>query len=80
MPGGSPTHGTERSLGVAGDGGVRCGDDGSVVHQLQRAMDLEETDKDTLHLLVFLFMQFLSQPHVSSHAFVISFLTCYPFC
>ncbi|XP_069937362.1 protein unc-79 homolog isoform X2 [Cherax quadricarinatus] len=44
------------------DGGMRCGDDGSIVHQLQRAMDLEETDKDTLHLLVFLFMQFLSQP------------------
>ncbi|XP_071543773.1 protein unc-79 homolog isoform X4 [Panulirus ornatus] len=44
------------------DGGMRCNDDGSVVHQLQRAMDLEETDKDTLHLLVFLFMQFLSQP------------------
>ncbi|XP_050714372.1 protein unc-79 homolog isoform X4 [Eriocheir sinensis] len=46
-----------------GDGGMRCGgDEGSMVHQLQRAMDLEETDKDTLHLLVFLFMQFLSQP------------------
>ncbi|XP_068237998.1 protein unc-79 homolog isoform X5 [Palaemon carinicauda] len=44
------------------DGGMRCGDDGSMVHQLQKAMDLEETDKDTLHLLVFLFMQFLSQP------------------
>ncbi|KAG7162816.1 unc-79-like 2 [Homarus americanus] len=47
---------------VSADGGMRCSDDGSVVHQLQRAMDLEETDKDTLHLLVFLFMQFLSQP------------------
>lgn len=47
---------------TSADGGMRCSDDGSVVHQLQRAMDLEETDKDTLHLLVFLFMQFLSQP------------------
>ncbi|XP_042883659.1 protein unc-79 homolog isoform X4 [Penaeus japonicus] len=53
---------------VSADGGMRCGDDGSVVHQLQRAMDLEETDKDTLHLLVFLFMQFLSQPqHVGGN-------------
>ena len=51
---------------VGYDGGMRGGEDGSMVHQLQRAMDLEETDKDTLHLLVFLLMQFLSQPqHVS---------------
>nr|XP_045612898.1 protein unc-79 homolog isoform X4 [Procambarus clarkii] len=55
--------GTNQSNHLASaDGGMRCGDDGSIVHQLQRAMDLEETDKDTLHLLVFLFMQFLSQP------------------
>lgn len=59
----APANMLNRAVEKQGDGGVRCGDDGSVVHQLQRAMDLEETDKDTLHLLVFLFMQFLSQPH-----------------
>ena len=27
-----------------------------------RSVDLDEVDKETIHLLVFLFMQFLSQP------------------
>ncbi|KAK3873352.1 hypothetical protein Pcinc_021639 [Petrolisthes cinctipes] len=60
----APANMVNRAVEKQGDGGMRgCGvDDGSMVHQLQRAMDLEETDKDTLHLLVFLFMQFLSQP------------------
>ncbi|KAB7495482.1 Uncoordinated protein 79 [Armadillidium nasatum] len=33
-----------------------------MVHQLQKALDLEETDNDTLHQLIFLLMHFLSQP------------------
>ncbi|XP_047487267.1 protein unc-79 homolog [Penaeus chinensis] len=64
----APANMLNRAVEKQADGGMRCGDDGSVVHQLQRAMDLEETDKDTLHLLVFLFMQFLSQPqHVGGN-------------
>ncbi|XP_066975472.1 protein unc-79 homolog isoform X11 [Macrobrachium rosenbergii] len=59
----APANMLNRTVEKQADGGMRCGgDDGSMVHQLQKAMDLEETDKDTLHLLVFLFMQFLSQP------------------
>ncbi|KAF2367443.1 hypothetical protein FHG87_001798 [Trinorchestia longiramus] len=34
----------------------------TMIQRLQKAMELEETDRDTLHLLVFLFMQFLAQP------------------
>ena len=41
---------------------MRGADDWAMVQHLQKALDLQETDKDTLHLLVFLLMQFLAQP------------------
>ena len=38
----------------------------NMIQRLQKALELEETDRDTLHLLTFLLMQFLAQPqHVS---------------
>jgi hypothetical protein len=36
-------------------------DDGNLVGFLHRVIDLEEADRETMHLLVFLFMQFLSR-------------------
>lgn len=37
------------------------GDDPYIANCLHRIIDLEESDKETIHLLVFLFMQFLSR-------------------
>ncbi|XP_069685618.1 protein unc-79 homolog isoform X4 [Periplaneta americana] len=37
------------------------GDDGNLVGFLHRVIDLEEADRETMHLLVFLLMQFLSR-------------------
>ena len=46
----------------------------NMVQKLQKAMELDEVDKDTLHLLSFLFMKFLAQfKHVISYK--IKFLT-----
>ena len=36
-------------------------DDGNLVGFLHRVIDLEEADRETMHLLVFLLMQFLSR-------------------
>uniref|UniRef100_T1JB25 Protein unc-79 homolog n=1 Tax=Strigamia maritima TaxID=126957 RepID=T1JB25_STRMM len=36
-------------------------EENSFVNMLHRALEAEDSDKDTMHLLVFLFMQFLSQ-------------------
>jgi hypothetical protein len=36
-------------------------DDGNLVGFLHRIIDLEEADRETMHLLVFLLMQFLSR-------------------
>lgn len=37
------------------------GDDGNVIGFVRRIIDLEEADRETMHLLVFLLMQFLSR-------------------
>lgn len=37
------------------------GEDPYITNCLHRIIDLEESDKETIHLLVFLFMQFLSR-------------------
>lgn len=36
-------------------------DDANLAACLHRILEMEETDKETIHLLVFLFMQFLSR-------------------
>ncbi|XP_024081973.1 protein unc-79 homolog isoform X2 [Cimex lectularius] len=38
------------------------GDDVNLAGLLHRVLDLEEADKETMHLLIFLFLQFLSRP------------------
>lgn len=40
---------------------LNAADDGNLVGFLHRAIDLEEADRETMHLLVFLLMQFLSR-------------------
>jgi hypothetical protein len=49
------------SLG-GGDGMGVVGGDSEYINVAAKTLDLEEIDKETLHLLVFLFMQFLSTP------------------
>lgn len=52
-------------MGAGIGAGSSAGGD-NMIQRLQKAMDLEETDRDTLHLLTFLFMQFLSQSNIVS--------------
>ncbi len=56
-------------LGTGGFGGTWAGDSeggGEYVNVAAKTLDLDEIDKETLHLLIFLFMQFLSHTeHVS---------------
>lgn len=40
---------------------LNTGDDGQLVGLLHRIIDLEEADRETMHLLVFLLVQFLSR-------------------
>jgi hypothetical protein len=49
------------------------GDDGNLVGFLHRVIDLEEADRETMHLLVFLLMQFLSR---SDQVAVLYYLSC----
>jgi hypothetical protein len=47
-------------------------DDGNLVGFLHRVIDLEEADRETMHLLVFLLMQFLSRSdQVTVHTFLL---------
>ncbi|XP_066903218.1 protein unc-79 homolog isoform X4 [Halyomorpha halys] len=41
---------------------INQGEDGNLAGLLHRVIDLEEADKETMHLLIFLFLQFLSRP------------------
>jgi len=43
-------------------GGGDVAGDSEYVNVAAKTLDLEEIDKETLHLLVFLFLQFLSTP------------------
>ena len=40
---------------------INQGEDGNLAGLLHRVIDLEEADKETMHLLIFLFLQFLSR-------------------
>ncbi|KAF6204812.1 hypothetical protein GE061_018974 [Apolygus lucorum] len=41
---------------------INPGDDNNLAGLLHRVIELEEADKETMHLLIFLFLQFLSRP------------------
>lgn len=41
--------------------GLLGGDDGHLLSIFHRIIEIEEMDKETMHLLTFLFMQFLSR-------------------
>ncbi|XP_052119474.1 protein unc-79 homolog isoform X4 [Frankliniella occidentalis] len=45
---------------------LNTGDDGQLVGLLHRIVDLEEADRETMHLLVFLLLQFLSRSDQAS--------------
>jgi len=41
--------------------GLMSGEEGNLMSIFHRIVELEENDKESIHLLVFLFMQFLSR-------------------